>query len=95
MVNNDPDVLVAVLKALVASPQYANLTKKPQDEVAPFAVTGAAGGTADAVPVGPAVATAVVSIGKGGRGNAKRKAASSGRGKGTTGKAVSFSEEGA
>ena len=29
--NNDPDVLVEVLKALVASPQYNNLTKKPQD----------------------------------------------------------------
>ena len=93
MVNNDPGVLVAVLKALVASPQYANLTKKPQDEAAPFAVTGAAGGTADAVPVGPAVATAVVSMGKGGKGKAKSKAASSRRGQGITGKAASFAEE--
>ena len=31
MVNNDPGELVGVLQALVASPQYANLTKKPQD----------------------------------------------------------------
>ena len=92
MVNNDPGVLVAVLKALVASPQYANLTKKPQDEAAPFAVTGAAGGTADAVPVGPAVATAVVSMGEG---KASSKAASNRRGQGAGGRAVSFAEEGA
>ena len=31
MVNNDPDELVEVLKTLVASPQYADLTKKSQD----------------------------------------------------------------
>ena len=95
MVNNDPDVLVEVLKALVASPQYANPTKKPQGWVAPSAATGAAGGTDDAVSVGPAVATAVVSMGKGGRGAAKRKAAPNRRGQGATGKAGSFAEEGA
>ena len=87
MVNNDTDELIAVLKALVASPQYANPTKEPKDWVAPSAVTGAAGGTADAVFVGPAVATAVVSMGKDGKGKAKSKAATSRRGRGTTGKA--------
>ena len=66
----------------MASPQYANLTKKPQGWVAPSAVTGAARGTEDAVPVGPAVATAVVSMGKG---KASSKAASNRRGQGAGG----------
>ena len=93
MVNNNPGKPIAVLKALVASPQYANLTKEPKDWVAPSAVAGAAGGIADAVSVSHAVATAVVSMGKGGKGGkgkAKSKAATSRRGRGTTGKAASF-----
>ena len=90
MLNNDPGELMEVLKTPVASPQYANPTKKPQDWVAPSAATGAASGTEDAVPVGPAVATAAVSMGKG---KVKCKAATSRRGKGTTGKAVSFAED--
>ena len=83
MVNNVPGKLVEVFQKFVASPQYASLTKKPQGWVATSAVTGAASGTEDAVPVGPAVATAVVSMGKGkGR-----------RGLGIKGKVVSFAAE--
>ena len=92
MVNNVPDKLVEVLQTPVASPQYANLTKKPQGWVAPSAVTGAASGTEDAVPVGPAVATAVVSMGKGGKGG-KRVAKAITRTSGGKGKAVSFDED--
>ena len=96
MVNNDPSKLVGVLQTFVALPQYANPTKKPPGWSAPSAATGAAGSTEDAVPVGPGVATAVVSMGKGGKGNAKSKAAASRRrGQGVKGKAVSFAEENA
>ena len=62
------DQLIAVLRSLMASPQYANLPKEPKDWVASSALTGAAGGPEDAVSVGPAAATAVVSMGKGGKG---------------------------
>ena len=79
-----------MLQTLVASPQYANLTKKPQGWVAPSAGTGAASGTEDGVPVGPAVATAVVSMGTG---KAKNKATANRRGQGAGGRAVSFAEE--
>ena len=86
MVNKAPDKLGEVLQTLVASPQYANLTKKPQGWVPPSAGTGAASGAEDAVPVGPAVATAVVPM-------AKSKAATSQRGQGYTAAAESFAEE--
>ena len=93
MMNNDPDQLVVVRRTLLASSQYANLTKEPEDWVAPSALTGAAGGPADAVPVGPALATAVVSMGKGGKGASKNKMkVESQRGKGKT---VTFDVEGA
>ena len=95
MVNNVPAKLGEVLQTPVASPQYANLTKKPQGWVPPSAGTGAASGTEDAVPVGPGVATAVVSMGKGGKGKAKNKATANRRGQGAGGGAVSFAEEGA
>ena len=90
MVNKAPAKLVEVLQTPVASPQYAHLTKKPQGWVSPSAGTGAASGTEDAVPAGPAVATAVVPMGKG---KAKSKAATSRRGQGYTAAAVSFAEE--
>ena len=93
MVNKAPTKLAEVLQALLASPQYANLIKKPQGWAPPYADTGAASDTEDAVPVGPGVATAVVSMGKGGRGNAKSNASAAQRGRGTKGKAVSFAEE--
>ena len=77
------------------SPQYANLTKEPKGWVAPSALTSAASGTADAVPVGPGVVTAVVSMGKGSKGKAKGTATAAQRGQGTKGKAFSFAAEGA
>ena len=58
--------------------------------VPPSAGFGAASDTEDAVPVGPGVATAVVSMGKG---KAKSKAATGRRGQGYTAKAVSFAEK--
>ena len=87
MTNNDPDQLIVVLRTLLASPHYANPTKEPKDWVATSALTGAAGGPADAVPVGPAAATAAVSMGKGGKGgkgaskNKKKVASQRGEGK--------------
>ena len=82
-----------MLQALLASPQYANLIKKPQGWAPPYADTGAASDTEDAVPVGPGVATAIVPMGKGRGGASKnKKKVASQRGKG---KYVTFDEEGA
>ena len=67
MISNNPDQLIVVLKELLASFQYVNLTKEPKDWVAPSALTGAAGGPADAVSVRPAVATAVASTARAAR----------------------------
>ena len=93
MMNNGPVQLIVVLRALLASSQYANLTKEPKDRVAPSALSGSVCGLAVAVPVGPAVATAVVSIGKGDKGASKNmKKMASPRGQG---KSVTFDEEGA
>ena len=90
MVNKAPTKLAEVLQALLASPQYANLIKKPQGWAPPHADTGATSGTEDAVPVGPAVATAVVSMGKGGKGG-KRAAKATARG--FKGRSVAFDED--
>ena len=76
----------------MASPQYAHLTKKPQGWVPPYAGTGAASDNEDAVPVGPGVATAVVSMGKGGKGG-KRVARANTRMSGGKGKAAAFDED--
>ena len=83
MVNKAPTKLAEVLQALLASPQYAHLIKKPQGWSPPHADTSAASDTEDTVPVGPAVATAVVSMGKGRGGASKnKKKVASQRGKG-------------
>ena len=96
VMNDDPDQLIVVLRTLMASPQYANPTKEPKDWVAQSALTGAAGGRAGAVSVGPAVATSVVSMGKDGKGgkgaSTNKKKVASQRGKGKT---AAFDEEGA